>query len=87
MLSQATVQRHSKELLNLRKIQNTLAKNKRYEEAAKMKAKADELVSHKSKMPCCLCKFNQVFIIADVMGRRKVAQRTTSPDVSKRDEV
>lgn len=72
MIASATVQRHSKELLNLRKIQNTLAKNKKYEEAAKLKAKADELVR---TLSVSKLKFEHLLIFwaSDDMGRREVA--------------
>lgn len=45
LLAQASVPRRSKELLNLRRVQDSLAKAKRYEEAALMKNKADELMT------------------------------------------
>lgn len=45
LIARATIPRHSKEYLNLRRIQDVLAKQKNYAEAAKIKQKADELVS------------------------------------------
>lgn len=45
LLAKAAMPRHSKELLALRKVQDTLARNRRYEEAARMKHKADELMT------------------------------------------
>lgn len=82
MLAAAAIPRHSKELLNLRKIQDTLARNKRYEEAAKLKAKADELVrkpAWRGSVPEIVQA--QAFVVnrlllsryADDVGRRKVA--------------
>ncbi|CAE7950024.1 unnamed protein product [Symbiodinium sp. KB8] len=44
LIARATIPRHSKEYLNLRRIQDVLAKQKNYAEAAKIKQKADELV-------------------------------------------
>lgn len=44
LIAKATIPRHSKEYLNLRRIQDVLAKQKNYAEAAKIKQKADELV-------------------------------------------
>lgn len=44
LIAKASIPRHSKEYLNLRKIQEVLARQKNYVEAAKIKEKADELV-------------------------------------------
>jgi len=45
LIARATIPRHSKEYLNLRRIQDVLAKQKNYAEAAKIKQKADELMA------------------------------------------
>jgi hypothetical protein len=45
LIAKATIARHSKEYLNVRKVQESLAKQKKYAEAAMMKIKGDELMA------------------------------------------
>lgn len=45
LIARATIPRHSKEYLNMRHIQDVLAKQKNYAEAARIKGKADDLMA------------------------------------------